>query len=151
MASMSLAAPCRFRRAAPFSSWRRGIFSDSLRGVGDRETPTISSIRERLPRRREDLLGVRQDRALEGAVEADGRERRADAVDGRVEVLEELRRDARDQLPAESAVDLVLVDGEDAGRLLHGGGDGVPVERHERAEVENFDALSLFRERLGGG
>src|SRR5512140_434762 len=113
-------------------------------------TPRIRSIRERLPRRLEDLLGVRQDRALEDAVEADGRERRADAIDGRVEVLEELGRDARDELAAEAAVDLVLVDDEDARRLPHGGRDGVPVERYERAEVENLDALSLPRERLGG-
>src|SRR5450830_802574 len=135
---MSLAAPCRFRRAAPFSSWRRGIFSDSLRGVGDRETPTISLVRERLPRRLKDLLGARKDRPLEDAVEADGRESRADAVDGRVEVLEELGRDARRDLAAEAAVHFVLVDDEDARRLLHGGRDGVPVERHEGAEVENL-------------
>ena len=52
-----------------------------------------------------------------------------------------------DDLAAEAAVDLVLVDDEDAGRLPHRGGDGVEVERDERAQVDDLDLLPLLRER----
>ena len=69
---------------------------------------------------------------------------RADAPDRRVEVLEQLAGDARGDLGAEAARQLILVRDDDAVGALDVRGDRVPVVRHDRAQVEHRDADAVL-------
>src|SRR5690349_24887064 len=59
--------------------------------------------------RGEDVGGTRQNRFLQIRTVRDRRIERADTLDGRIEVFEQLARHARGQLRAEPACDLILV------------------------------------------
>ena len=63
---------------------------------------------------------------------------------GRVEMLEQLVADPRRQLGAEAARQLILVRDDHAVGLLHRGGDRVPVERHDRAQVDDHHADAVL-------
>ena len=88
----------------------------------------------------EDVGRLRQDRFLEVRAVGDRAFERADAADGRVEVLEQLAGDARRDLGAEAARQLILVRDDDAVGALDVRGDRVPVVRHDRPQVEHRDA-----------
>src|SRR5262252_691341 len=97
----------------------------NTRGAGDCaaisatvETATAILISHDLLDRLQHVGGLREDFLLEIRMVRDGRVERRDAANRRVEVLEELVGDARGDLGAESARQLVLVRDDDAVRLL---------------------------------
>ncbi len=94
-------------------------------------------------------MRLREDRFFELWRVGDRRIERADAADGRVEILEQLAGDARRNLCTEPARQLILVRDDHAVGLLHQGRDGFPVVRRDRSQVEHRrrDAflLSLMR------
>ena len=84
--------------------------------------------------------GSRQDGFLEHRRVGDRAVERRDALDRRVEVFEQLLRDARGDLRAEAARQLILVRDDDPAGLLRVGGDRVPVVRDDRAQIDDRDA-----------
>src|SRR5258706_6552050 len=85
----------------------------------------------------EDVRRLREDDLLEVGVVGDRCVERGDPAHGSVQVLEELVADARGQLGAESARELILVRHDHAVGLPDRRRDGVPVKRHDGAEVED--------------
>ena len=67
-----------------------------------------------------------------------------DAPDGRVEIVEELARDPRGDLRAEPARQLILVRDDHAIGPLDVRGDGLPVVRRDRPQVEHRDADAIL-------
>ena len=65
-------------------------------------------------------------------------------------MLEELARDAGGDLGAETARDLILVRHDDPVGLLHERRNRLPVERHQRPQIENGRLNALFLGLLRG-
>ena len=111
------------------------------------DTPTLMPVRHSIrPRAGNDVADPRCDVGrrrevvlLERRAERHRRERRADAADRRVEVVERLLLDLGGDLGAEPAEAHGLVDDDDPVGLAHRLDDGVGVERLQRARVDHLD------------
>src|SRR5262245_56774972 len=88
----------------------------------------------------QDIGRLRQDRFLEIGVVRHRRAARADAPDGRIQVLEELAGYPRSDLATKAAHQLILVRDHDTVRPLHLRGDGFPVVGHDRPKVQDGGA-----------
>src|SRR5687768_5810834 len=106
---------------------------------------------ERAPDALGDAGGVGHVVLLERRAERHGRERRTDAADGRVEVVERDLLDLGRDLGPETREAHGLVDDDGAvgapGRL----DDRVDVERLQRARIDHLDADPLAGQPVGGG
>ena len=96
-------------------------------------------------------LAPGQVRVLERWAERDRCERRADAPDRRVELVERGCLHLRGDLGAEAAVHDRLVRDDEPVRPGDRLDDRLEVERNERARVDHLDLDPLGRELLGGG
>src|SRR6266436_219579 len=105
---------------------------------------------QKLADRRKNMLGLRKDNIFElwliGAEGVHG----GDALDGGVELVEKLVGDAGGDFRAETPAQHVFICHEDTMIFAHGGGDGVPVIRRERAEIDDLDGDAFAFELRGG-
>src|SRR6266478_2381578 len=110
----------------------------------------LASVVQKLADRRKNMLGLRKDNIFElWLIGAEGVHGGA-ALDGGVELVEKLVGDAGGDFRAETPAQHVFICHEDTMIFAHGGGDGVPVIRRERAEIDDFDGDAFALELRGG-
>src|SRR5262245_29363055 len=130
-----------FATASPSVLSQRTIVPDSMPcpSLGSLTSEAIElPARDRPADRGEDVVGVRNHPLLHPRSEREGRELRADPLDRSVEPVERPVLDHGGELRPESAAGDRLVGGDAPRRLLHRVEDRLPVEREERARVDDL-------------
>src|SRR5215471_15571016 len=103
--------------------------SEILSTPPTRHSPSVADgVFDRL----QDVVCLRKDRFFELGCVGNRCIERANAVNRRVEILEQLAGNPCGDLGAETARQLILVRDDDAARFLDECGDGVPVVRRDR-------------------
>ena len=110
---------------------------DEIRNAGDSAIVLLNDwdgsardlVRGNLLDRSEQVFGLRQDHFLELGRVCDGRIHRANASDGRIQILEQIFGNARGDLGAEAARQLIFVRDDHAAGPLHGFGNRLEVVR----------------------
>src|SRR2546428_11699276 len=112
--------------------------------------PNPESVAGRLAYGLQDVVRLREDGFFEVRAIRHRTVEGADALDGRVEMLEQLAGNPRGQLGAEAAHHLILICDDDTIGALDVRGDRVPVVRHDRPQVEHRDAEMILLRLLAG-
>src|SRR4051794_12334758 len=140
----SLNRPARCAGIASTDSSTSARIAYSTIGLASRPAHSAAalsrSVTRGFPNGLEDIGRLGQDNVLQIGAVRDGRIERSHPADGCVEVVEEVAADPRRDLRAEPARDLILVRHHDAVRARDQRGDGVPVVRRDRPQVEHGGA-----------
>src|SRR5258708_1196613 len=96
------------------------------------------------------ILYLGQKEMLEWRRKGNWRVQRRDAHDGSMGIFERVFIDDGGQLARQAACLGVFMQEDDLVGLLYRLNDGFSIERHQRAQVEDLDINSLFRQQFGG-